>query len=343
MRADLRVPVVVALRCVCRPREQFALAVTTMLLNHNAMFQVCGAGSPSSIFPRAPCAHTHTVSSVVLTRMVLGAVSPSRLGVCVCVCWVGVVQASVTIALLFLAYVLHVRYQPFLPVKSVSRKFATMGAKRRGGQVLRQLPAQLAAEDADKSAADGPQGAGHSSSSAPSSSGQGPKRRQSESTSASRMVQLSLQARSRLLSFVVDYNTLESSFLISSMFILLGGMVFSSAAFKRGSVAYVILTVLVTAMIVISTSVFVYLLVFEVFRAIRYSSLHRAAAEAEAAAATTAAAGEKVVPPGSVDAAGDGKTGPPGAVRMTDNPLRRLPHHRSSRRVGPMPRMTGRK
>lgn len=83
---------------------------------------------------------------------------------------------------------------------------------------------------------------------------------------------------------VIDYNNLESTFVLTAMLVLLGGMVFNSTAFSKGSVGYVFMTVVVVIIIIGTVLSFVALILFEVYRAIRYANVHAAAREMESAA-----------------------------------------------------------
>ena len=85
------------------------------------------------------------------------------------------------------------------------------------------------------------------------------------------------------LSFLVDYNILESTFLILSVVILMAGMVFVSNGFAPDSTGYAILTYTIAVLMIVSTSSFAALLVFEGYRSIRYTFLRKAAREAEVA------------------------------------------------------------
>ncbi len=64
----------------------------------------------------------------------------------------------------------------------------------------------------------------------------------------------------------VNYNYLESSFLVSGVIILILGMVFTSKGFAAGSFGYNAFTSVAALFIVGSSSVFAALLVFEVRR-----------------------------------------------------------------------------
>ena len=79
----------------------------------------------------------------------------------------------------------------------------------------------------------------------------------------------------------INYNILESSFLIVSISILLLGMVFASGGFAVGSFPYECLGAVTAIIIVVSTSSFVCLLAFEVYRSVKLASFERIARAAE--------------------------------------------------------------
>lgn len=79
----------------------------------------------------------------------------------------------------------------------------------------------------------------------------------------------------------VDYNRLESAFLIISALVLMAGMVFESRGFAPGTPGYVILTALTATLIIASSATFVVLLVFEGYRSVRFSFLRKDARRAE--------------------------------------------------------------
>ena len=79
----------------------------------------------------------------------------------------------------------------------------------------------------------------------------------------------------------INYNILESSFLIVSITILLLGMVFASGGFAVGSFPYECLGAVTAIIIVVSTSSFVCLLAFEVYRSVKLASFERIARAAE--------------------------------------------------------------
>jgi hypothetical protein len=102
---------------------------------------------------------------------------------------------------------------------------------------------------------------------------------------------LAAMFRTALYTGVVDYNHLESSFLISAVTILMLGMVFSSKGFQPGSVGYNMLTFVTAALIVASSVIFASLLSFEVYRSLKLSTLDAVARQLEVARAETALTG----------------------------------------------------
>lgn len=82
---------------------------------------------------------------------------------------------------------------------------------------------------------------------------------------------------------VVDYNQLETVFVFTAMLVLLAGMVFNSNAFGSGSVGYIVLTIAVCAIIIGTVLSFTLLIIFEVYRAIRFADVHAAARSLESA------------------------------------------------------------
>ena len=80
----------------------------------------------------------------------------------------------------------------------------------------------------------------------------------------------------------------ESAFLVCSVIILTAGMIFTSKGFGPGSTGYN-LSVAVTATgsaIIVSTSVFLALLVFEVYRSVKYAAIHDVARQVRGAGST---------------------------------------------------------
>jgi hypothetical protein len=68
---------------------------------------------------------------------------------------------------------------------------------------------------------------------------------------------------------LVDFNVLETVLLSASSGVLLGGMIFQSAAMEQGGHGYVFLTVLVSALIIGSVALFIWMLGVETRRACR--------------------------------------------------------------------------
>lgn len=68
-----------------------------------------------------------------------------------------------------------------------------------------------------------------------------------------------------------DYNTLESAFLISATFMLLGGLIFKSVADSKGTPAYVFLTAFVAILFIFSLVLFVGLLSYEMYQALKFA------------------------------------------------------------------------
>jgi hypothetical protein len=105
----------------------------------------------------------------------------------------------------------------------------------------------------------------------------------------SRVITVALTGRARAATWlkamaytsVVDYNHLETSFLLTSVCILVLGMMFSSRGFPPGSTGISILTALTIVLILASFASFSTLLVFEVYRSFRLSALDGLARELE--------------------------------------------------------------
>ena len=77
---------------------------------------------------------------------------------------------------------------------------------------------------------------------------------------------------------VIDYNTLETVFLITSTLILIGGMMFQSSTLHPGSLGYLALTGGLVVMIVASAFTFFCLLAYEAVRAFRFGRMFAKAA-----------------------------------------------------------------
>ena len=80
---------------------------------------------------------------------------------------------------------------------------------------------------------------------------------------------------------VINYNHLETAFLMAAIVILILGMVFTSQGFPAGSVGYDILTAIAIIIITTSSGVFASLLVFEVYRSLKFSALNDMARQLE--------------------------------------------------------------
>lgn len=78
---------------------------------------------------------------------------------------------------------------------------------------------------------------------------------------------------------MIDYNTLETVFLITSTLILIGGMMFQSTTMQPGSPGYIALTAGLVIMICTSGFTFVALLAHEAVRAFRFGRLYAKAAQ----------------------------------------------------------------
>jgi hypothetical protein len=193
-------------------------------------------------------------------------------------------QAALTILVLFVAYVLHVNYKPFAPVASVSRELIKLVRPRRGAVIGQRNPEthkQLTREEDGLPVFASPivmssaeqrrqRFVGSRSSLTPKPT--------SEQIAAARL------ARSRWISFAIDYNSMEASFLVCATLILMGGLIFTSSAFPEGSLGYRVLSLLISGMIVGCVVMFGVILVFEVIRAVKFAGLHRTSRQVEAQA-----------------------------------------------------------
>ncbi len=88
----------------------------------------------------------------------------------------------------------------------------------------------------------------------------------------------------------MDYNHLESAFLVSGIVILILGMVFSSDGFTPGSFGYDTLAAITSIIILTSSASFGLLLTFEVYRSLKMTSLDLYAREVEVVAQENAVA-----------------------------------------------------
>lgn len=91
------------------------------------------------------------------------------------------------------------------------------------------------------------------------------------------MVALSRAAQTGMLKYVFDYNKLESALLVASMLMLLGGMIFESAAVGRESPGYWVLVGVLLVMVVVPAVTFVALMTFELVRSLRFAHLQKIA------------------------------------------------------------------
>lgn len=79
------------------------------------------------------------------------------------------------------------------------------------------------------------------------------------------------------LRFSFDYNALESSFLITSVLVLLGGIAFSSSALQRGSLMYILVVAVLCTLVILAIVSFGWMLIFELYRSLRFANLIRQA------------------------------------------------------------------
>ena len=87
--------------------------------------------------------------------------------------------------------------------------------------------------------------------------------------------------RLSLMFVSVDYNYLESSFLVCGVVILIAGMVFTSNGFDVGSVGYGVMTAVTATVILVCVAAFAGLLSFEIYRAVVLAVVHDMARVAE--------------------------------------------------------------
>ena len=93
--------------------------------------------------------------------------------------------------------------------------------------------------------------------------------------------ELAALAAESSLGYQFDYNALESSYLSSSITILVGGMVFSTVELVHGSVEYVLLTTFLSLIILSAGLSFLYLLLFELYRSVRFAHVFSIARQYE--------------------------------------------------------------
>jgi fumarate reductase subunit D len=96
------------------------------------------------------------------------------------------------------------------------------------------------------------------------------------------MEDLGARAKAKKMAmYIFDYNGLETTLLISSIFVLLSGMIFQSNTFDEDDLQYQLL-VFLTAIIIIGSTMFVMgLLVFELYRSVRYANFMLKVRQAE--------------------------------------------------------------
>jgi len=80
-------------------------------------------------------------------------------------------------------------------------------------------------------------------------------------------------ARSSSLSVVLDYNTLEGSFLITGVLVLMGGLAFSSNAIAPGSLPYYVVVAAIIVLVFGAIGSFTWVLAFELYRALRFADV----------------------------------------------------------------------
>jgi hypothetical protein len=196
-------------------------------------------------------------------------------------------QAALTILVLFGAYVLHVNFKPFAPVASVSRELIKLVRPRRGAVIGQRNP------DTHKQLTREEDGLPVFASPIVMSSAEQRRQRfagaRNSVTPKPTPEQLAAAtlARSRWISFAIDYNSMEASFLVCATLILMGGLIFTSSAFPEGSVGYRALSIMISGMIVGCVVMFGVILVFEVIRAVKFAGLHRTSRQVEAQAVMT--------------------------------------------------------
>ncbi|KAA0150063.1 hypothetical protein FNF29_05503 [Cafeteria roenbergensis] len=101
------------------------------------------------------------------------------------------------------------------------------------------------------------------------------------SLSTGELQELAALASESSLGYQFDYNALESSYLSSSITILVGGMVFSTVDLVHGSLEYVLLTTFLTVIIASAGASFLYLLLFELYRSVRFAHVFAIARQYE--------------------------------------------------------------
>ncbi len=78
----------------------------------------------------------------------------------------------------------------------------------------------------------------------------------------------------RMLSLQIDYNHLESAFLVTAVGVLVAGMVFASRGFDPQTIGYNVVNVITAVLILGSSVAFLTLLSFEIYRSIKFAAIH---------------------------------------------------------------------
>ena len=203
-------------------------------------------------------------------------------------------QASVAASVLFISYILQQRLAPFL-VDDATR--AQLDHANSDAVVTSTLSRNSGLDSGiiTVKSGNGPTGSGSVHEEVPMIA---PSQRQCVRPAAVTGTGSDCAARSRSGSFrdsrvvrrcaarmparLPDYNSLESTFLVAAMLILLAGIVFVSDGFAVGSLGYNILTWVIAVVIGSATAAFASLVVVEVYRSIRYHHVHVADRKREA-------------------------------------------------------------
>ncbi len=121
---------------------------------------------------------------------------------------------------------------------------------------------------------------------------------------------------------------LENCFLVSATLILMVGMVFSADGFTRGSSAYTLLTVFVVIVLVGATASFSVLLLFEIYRSVKFAAVYTLAWQVEEEAVEEAVLGRRLRRPTTALATdGDGdrwQSGVLSTLRRNSSPAGRV-------------------
>ena len=161
-------------------------------------------------------------------------------------------QASIAIGVLFIAYILQQRHNPFLVTDSPAVRMSMFKSLAHLSLPSAGAPRRSAA---------------------------------SESSCVRRAVDRMVYGgrRMAILAYVsVDYNIMEASFLFAAVCVLTAGMVFVSHGFAPTSVGFAVMTWLVAALVLAATAAFLAFVAFEVYRSVRHANLHALTRQAEA-------------------------------------------------------------